>query len=408
MVRQKLAICFLLMLTLCGCGAEKNQTEQMTSSDLAMYTAQISESSDSGEVMTTSERSVCSPCAKETAPELLDTDQLTGTDAVLHNSISFEQSHEEHLSEDGTLLLYESRVGTAFSADDPQTQSWVVDSLAEIQQSYQALSAQMLQDAQSHYQSFPDTFYSYSNYLDMTAERHDGEILSLLTINSIYSGGAHPSSIQTAYNFDLIQQSKLSLADLLEDGGEAALHELLLSELESRYDDGTTLMLYEGYQDTLAAMMEEGTLTGNWYMTPDALVVYFNQYEIAPYAAGIIKVSFPFEMLEGIIKKEFVPTDHRETGTIELLAPEDAGEEGMAEIRVSGSVQQLQIFEEYWMDGALISSRLVLSIGNPCDGDVIRIPDAGRDGSIYGIKYVTGDRQTQKCYLSEGGLSETP
>lgn len=414
MVRHKLVVCALAVLILCGCSVDQKQPMESLDEERSISTSQATQMPEpaaySEDIVCQSKRSAPSACSEDAAyeqPEPIQENLDATADTVMRSRIRFEQHREDYLAEDGTPLMYESYDRADFSTDASQTQLWVDAVLEDLSDSYYASSAQMLESAQSHYQDFQDSFYCYSNYLNMTVKRHDGEVMSLLTMNSTYSGGAHPSSIQSAYTFDLSQCRLLQLEDLLEPDREVALHELVLKELETRYYNGTTLMLYEGYQESVAGMMTYGTMTENWYFTSDGLTLYFNQYEIAPYAAGIIKVEIPYASLEGILKPEFLPSSTGQSGSISIYQEPGREEEGVA-IQVKGSVKQLQISEETWMDGAPISSRMILSIGNPCDNDIVQIPSVPADGTVYAVEYVTGENESQKYYLVDNVLSDTP
>jgi len=45
----------------------------------------------------------------------------------------------------------------------------------------------------------------------------------------------------------------------------------------------------------------------NWVLTPDALVFTFEQYQVAPYAAGPQTVTIPLSDVQDILAPEFAP-----------------------------------------------------------------------------------------------------
>ncbi len=50
-------------------------------------------------------------------------------------------------------------------------------------------------------------------------------------------------------------------------------------------------------QDQLAAY----GLINNFYLTPTAIVTYYNTYEIAPFAAGLITIELPFCEIQNLL-----------------------------------------------------------------------------------------------------------
>ena len=65
--------------------------------------------------------------------------------------------------------------------------------------------------------------------------------------------------------------------------------------------------LFEDYGAIIDNSMQYGNMTPYWYLNDTGLVIFYNQYELGPYAAGIIKVELPYEELEGILREEFQP-----------------------------------------------------------------------------------------------------
>ncbi|MDO4296521.1 MAG: DUF3298 domain-containing protein, partial [bacterium] len=134
--------------------------------------------------------------------------------------------------------------------------------------------------------------------------RNDADIVSLQGSEYTYLGGAHPSTYVSGYNWNPQTGEEYALQDVTEEYD--ALYALLLEELERYYDSES---FFEGYQDTVKEMFyaknrEEGQL--QWMMNSQELMLYFNSYEIAPYASGPVTVTISFAEHPEFIKEKFL------------------------------------------------------------------------------------------------------
>lgn len=126
---------------------------------------------------------------------------------------------------------------------------------------------------------------------------HDG-ILSIVISDYRYLGGAHGGDIWSDYTFDLKTGQQLSLDDLMtkDSGYRDLINSFIKKEIESKVAAGE---LYE------IATFEDIGDNPAFYLTPDAIVFYFQQYEYFPYASGIQQFPFKYTDLSGILKKEY-------------------------------------------------------------------------------------------------------
>jgi hypothetical protein len=110
-------------------------------------------------------------------------------------------------------------------------------------------------------------------------------ILSFYVDYYTYTGGAHGMTDRVAYNFDLVTGEELALNDLFAPGLNHT--EMINQRLQSvinhypeQYFQGA-----EGFQ----GISEDQ----RYYLENGNMIIYFLQYEIAPYAAGIRTFSVP-------------------------------------------------------------------------------------------------------------------
>ena len=146
---------------------------------------------------------------------------------------------------------------------------------------------------------------------ELNIERHDPLIFSLAVADSYWYGGAHPYSYRLGFNFDTKTGRALELSDLITDGD--AFYEVLHSALSEHEIKGG---FFEDWEDTLKKeYYQEEDYHLNWIAANDGIQIWFNQYDIAPYAAGPIEVSMKAADYPDLIKAEYFPED--------LAAPKD-------------------------------------------------------------------------------------
>lgn len=113
----------------------------------------------------------------------------------------------------------------------------------------------------------------------------------LLRRNHYLAGTAHPAgTAHVTINYDLEGDRQISLSDLFLPGSDYLTELVSLAETELGYLEFET--------DPLSA--DEATFL-NWNIGPGGLLISFNTYQIASYAAGPIQVTIPFGALEGLL-----------------------------------------------------------------------------------------------------------
>lgn len=128
--------------------------------------------------------------------------------------------------------------------------------------------------------------------LDVEAESKlyvPGRFLSVLYWFSAYTGGAHPDNWLAAQQYDLRTGDVVSVMDMVqdEDAFHAAVADMIMAQIKSR-----------GLVDEMGYFEDYETTVRSWYgdqalFAEDGLLVFFSQYELAPYAAGDQRFALP-------------------------------------------------------------------------------------------------------------------
>lgn len=116
--------------------------------------------------------------------------------------------------------------------------------------------------------------------------------VSLLLECSNYTGGSHGMNWNTAYNISK-DGTLLNFDDLFSDAdsGLAQIKQILQDKVNTAPAD---------YYPSAAETIERADRF-SFYLCENALVIWFDPYELAPYPGGIIQVEIPFDTLEGFL-----------------------------------------------------------------------------------------------------------
>lgn len=322
---------------------------------------------------------------------------------------------------EGQPLLYENQCLPFFSSMDDARSEWVEDVLDGIARDYASNSRNLYAYAEeSVSQNGREGFYSYSNYQQLGIARHDNAVVSLICLSSLYSGGSHPNSVQTAYNLDITNRRILRLEDIIEEDGAQALGALVRAGVDAKFaviDGGNGL--FEDYAATIDSSMVYGSMTPYWYLNDTGLVIFYNQYELGPYAAGIIKVELPYGDLDGILLDAYQPVfDGGVPGNLLLrgawegyhtipITIEAEGEKLL--VGVEGKVYQVQLSEVLWLEDTPIAQELLFSAKTLCQNDVLEITGGFDDETrSFAIEFIDGLGQQRIYYLHVGELTAEP
>lgn len=149
---------------------------------------------------------------------------------------------------------------------------------------------------------------------------HGSGILSAWTYFSEYMGGAHGVSGIVARTVDLKTgkfYEKPSFLFKNRQAGTKWLSEQIIDRINIREASGNSTF-YPGVQDTVRQAGDEL----KFYLDGDNLVVYFDEYEIAPYSEGIPTFVFPLKDIPA---------------SLPLTIPAVTGVSGHGEVSVGGS-----------------------------------------------------------------------
>lgn len=112
-------------------------------------------------------------------------------------------------------------------------------------------------------------------------------IISLYFDNYQYTGGAHGLTVRTSQTWNLKSGQIIKLRELYKCSGDykSYIKRKVIEQIKENPD-----IYFENYEE----LVEQTFDVNNFYCTPQGVVVYFQQYDIAPYASGIREFLLPY------------------------------------------------------------------------------------------------------------------
>lgn len=196
------------------------------------------------------------------------------------------------LMESGKAPDYEmqAQVPVLVGSDDPRVATFN-QAAGEIVQNQIDSFKQMLGDM-----SVTPIVASSGFYLQHALLSPPGNILSLkFEISQYADGAAHPFGYSITMNYDLERGQELGLEQLFLPGTDylQVIADYCQAELKKR-DIGFDTLFTEGATPTPENYR-------NWNITANGLLITFDQYQVAAYAAGPQMVVIPYGALQDII-----------------------------------------------------------------------------------------------------------
>lgn len=144
----------------------------------------------------------------------------------------------------------------------------------------------------------PDWVFSFETDFRVTLNNTD--FLSLVLDYYEYTGGAHGNYYSIGYNIRLSDGEILTLKDILKPNSLQALSEFCVEEILNMFD-ANSLNDAGFFEDDLDISDDQ-----DFYITPDALVIQFDPYEVAPFAMGSIEVKLKLSQIKNILKENLI------------------------------------------------------------------------------------------------------
>ena len=307
-------------------------------------------------------------------------------------------------AQDGTLLvdgMMETMEvsGAGYETVSAAVRSWWEKEEQEFSKAVEEYQ-QLVEDPEDRWPYFAGCYYHLETY----CTRADSSVISFQCLHQAYSGGAHGSYWSDGVNFRVSTGKQLSFWDL--SGDKQAFSDqtlaLCLEQLDRIGEE-----LYPDYESVVRERWQEEP---EWYMDGAGITVVFTPYEIATYARGEVKITLPYQDLEGLLLPEFqmgtragmavLPEEQEaslclgKTGErypVKMLAEDVNPEEaGFRRYSLQVGEQQQQLVEWDYLGAAYLIQR-----------------EDGRSFLLFYGDYASEDYETHVYELTDGQIRRT-
>ena len=274
-ISTSLVLTIALLAAACGNTAEENanalsQNEQQTEAawqeseqqETEKQTAEKENAADSGEEQ------------DENAPLGIYKTELSNShfEMLNDNYYSLYATNQYFLADEKTTLRYPELADALMQLKEQKEHNFdmATESLLDSQQF-------MIET-----ESYP---IDLTDYTECRVLRADNVLFSFIETNENYYGGAHGMYSVAGYAYDVETGKNLSFTDIVVD--ETKIRDLIAEKLDEEYGD-----IFFDDIHTLIDQYDFNSLC--WSISYFDVTLYFNPYDLGPYASGSQQVVFPF------------------------------------------------------------------------------------------------------------------
>lgn len=149
------------------------------------------------------------------------------------------------------------------------------------------LRSELMAEAKEFNSRHSQYFYTFAYSYDVTMRRADTFAVSFLQGKYIFTGGPHGNYDYHGVNLSTRTGRKIEFSDVFADTEK--LSDVIIERLKERHPED----LYPDFEKTIREFAAKNEF--NWTLDPRGVTFYFNTYEVAPYACGLLTVSILFD-----------------------------------------------------------------------------------------------------------------
>lgn len=121
----------------------------------------------------------------------------------------------------------------------------------------------------------------YELVFETTITYNKAPIISLYQDQYTFTGGAHGSTVRTSQNWNLACNKQLTLNDVFVKKPNYLLS--IFQQINQQIHKKGVDLFFDNYCNLVLETFQPN----QFYLTPHSVIIYFQQYDIAPYSTGI-------------------------------------------------------------------------------------------------------------------------
>lgn len=135
----------------------------------------------------------------------------------------------------------------------------------------------------------------YEVYVDYEVTYNQNCALSLYFDQYEYTGGAHGLTVRSSDNWNLKRSREIKLNEVIvgQINPKVFIIENVLRQIDQSKKEEDFL-----YFDDYDKLVRENLKNQDFYLSDDGVVIYFQQYAIAPYASGLRTFLIPYSLAD--------------------------------------------------------------------------------------------------------------
>lgn len=221
-------------------------------------------------------------CATEKALVFTESNTLYEDNAVIEINIPIAEGDSELAKTINTKV--ENHIANVLNfAEEPSEHILLKEAIKNFDENYKRFK-----------NDFAESALVWEATFDGEITRNSEDIISLAISSYSNTGGAHGNANVTFYNFDKATSKLIDINTIISD--KEAFKTLAEQYFKDNInkDDGFS---YEDY------FFGEGFhLPANMGFNDEGLILFYNPYEIAPYAMGITEFTIPYSELDALVE----------------------------------------------------------------------------------------------------------
>lgn len=154
--------------------------------------------------------------------------------------------------------------------------------------------------------------------------RTDEEVFSFISVETSFLGGPHPNTVITTAAFDPKTGKEIALTDVVKSKKE--LLDKVKEKLKKDYPDVEFTDLDKSMKD----LEEEKDIKLKWTISGHGLMIFFNEYDLAPHAYGSQAVAFRYDDSKDLFTGKYKKIEGS------FVFPMSAGGESEADVEGTG------------------------------------------------------------------------